>query len=171
MDSCSVYVLLKNMPDGIYVKIGISADPIRRLRELIHGLPWVPDTLSYYRMRTRVAARDMEGYLLLAHRNCRTRGEWHLLPADQLVAFKRTLQVTGSRYVKKSHGGKWATMSVPEFLEAAEQARIEKSRRVLQERKSRPKRKLRGLQALSYRDFKDHAAEAFSPYRRVGARH
>lgn len=169
--SCCVYVLTKKQPDGVYVKVGIAGDPIKRLRGLIQGLPWIPETLHYLRMRSRESARELEGYLLERSADWRTRGEWHLLSDEQMPAFLKFVTVTGEKYARKALSPLWGSLDVREFLVAAEQARLERSREAIQRARAGGKKRLNGLSALSYSDFRKHANELFSPYKRVGARH
>lgn len=165
--SCCVYVLTKKQPDGVYVKVGIAQDPIKRLRGLIQGLPWIPESMHYLRMRSRDSAREIETHLLERCANWRTRGEWHLLSAEQMPAFLKFVTISGEKYARKALSPLWGSLDVSEFLAAAEKARQEKARQGMEmARAGRPKR-LSGLGKLSYSDFKKHASEIFSPYKRA----
>jgi hypothetical protein len=70
-------------------------------------------------------------------------------------AFQSRLTSVSAQFNKVSMSGKWASLNVQEFLETAKQARLDKLRQI----RARPRRRLKGLPALSYSDFKRDASD------------
>lgn len=76
---CFIYVI--GRPDGP-VKIGISADPICRVRELQTGCPFRLTILHREPLPSRRKALEIEEMVLAVHCESRLAGEWLNIDGD-----------------------------------------------------------------------------------------
>ncbi len=139
----------------VYIKIGISKEPTTRLVGLTHGLPFDPQLFSYCLMQTRDRAKQMEADILAACERWGSRGEWLKLRQTESADFRAVLKAATAKYQSRLLPLMWHQIDVRKFREAKAEVRIDR----LRASRSKPRlRRLRGLSALSYGDFKRQGA-------------
>lgn len=82
-----VYLWVCSLPGGVRVKIGMTNNPDRRMREFLKNCPVVP-TLSYVcQAPDRASAYELEQELLKTFRAWSDHGEWVNIPPRKVDAF------------------------------------------------------------------------------------
>jgi len=99
MLGCYVYVLLCQDGSGpVYIKIGISERPDKRLRALSHGCAISPRLFATVDVKNRLAARKLEEALHGEFVQERTVGEWFIFRAEAAGDFRRRCTAVLSRF-------------------------------------------------------------------------
>lgn len=91
-----VYMLLcqDEGPGPIYVKVGFSDTPLRRLNELRQGCPVTPRQFAFVSCRGKNAALKLERDLLDAFDRWHTSGEWIRLKKEEKTDFNMAWKAT-----------------------------------------------------------------------------
>ena len=140
MRGAYVYMLLCDVDDLFYIKIGMSIDPIRRLSELKTACPFKARTLAVCNFWSHEKALIVERALHKEMREYRSQGEWFAFKKADKEKFNSLWKTVFSRECKGGSGLGWTKLSVKEL------DRIANARRFLWLKKF----KSRGV---SYRDF------------------
>ena len=85
--SSFVYMLLCQDAGPVYIKVGISDRPTKRLLELRHGCPVTPRQFCFMEFGTRRAAKIIERMLHRAFDHWSAHGEWFAVPMADKAAF------------------------------------------------------------------------------------
>jgi hypothetical protein len=84
MDKKYVYIIT----DGQFYKIGLSANPARRLRQLQTAVPRRLKLLAAYPATAKMAPKlEQQLHKMLWQRQARFRGEWFDFPSPDYLAF------------------------------------------------------------------------------------
>lgn len=76
--------------DPLYVKIGMSSDPVRRFDQIRGNNPLTPRTLAWITCGSHLIGARMEKLLLNACHRWRRNGEWFKVSLAEFAAFKAT---------------------------------------------------------------------------------
>lgn len=115
-----VYLLLCESPEGIYVKIGLSDDPLKRLKGLLNGCPLKPGIMAVAELPNRVKALQFERELHGAMRNFRHAREWFLFSRNDKARFNELLRGAAIEFASPSWPIRWDKLSVPELIRQAQ---------------------------------------------------
>lgn len=74
-------------PDIVYIKIGISDIPTKRLYSLVNGCALRPLTFGTCNVRSRKVAREIENKLHRALKAWQTNGEWFRFNKSEKTSF------------------------------------------------------------------------------------
>lgn len=108
-----VYMLLCQDDDGpLYVKIGVSLDPQKRLRQLWAGCPVTPQHFAVVETRSPARAKKIEAELLTALGKWRHNGEWLFLSIDDKAEFNSKWKAVFERNSETGWKLAWTQMSV-----------------------------------------------------------
>jgi len=99
----------------IYVKVGISKDPISRLRHLKTHCPLPAQYLFVSRVRSRDVARRIEKRVLKGAGKWRAEGEWLKLSLADKPDFNELLRSVVSIYTTPDWPLRWDRISVTEL--------------------------------------------------------
>jgi len=98
-DVCFVYLLLCRDGDGpIYIKVGITGAPKKRLLALRAGCPVEPRYFYSAQTRSRDWARKVERDQHTAFARWRTQGEWFSLKMEDKQEFNALLRSVAERH-------------------------------------------------------------------------
>ena len=125
---CYVYMLFCQDTATVYIKIGIAAEPVRRLAALITACPIEPREFGWIEAPGRQRALTIERTL---HRICkpwRIRGEWFAVPIEARDEFRKLTTEVLDGFRDSAWPLKWSWLSVPEFLVDARQRRAARFR-------------------------------------------
>jgi hypothetical protein len=118
-----VYMLLCRDDGPVYIKIGISDAPSKRLMALRTACPVQPRQFCFVEVRSRSRARTIEKQLHFAMDAWHTQGEWFRVAMHEKPAFNQAWRSvlnanreTGWRY-------EWERISVPAFAKQLDQNR------------------------------------------------
>jgi hypothetical protein len=112
-----VYLVLCEEGASIFVKIGISDQPIKRLRELATGCPLVPGVLAYVELPSRPLALLAERGLHSQFTQWRSRGEWFRFRKRDREKFNAGLNTVLSKWKGPSWPMKWTKLNAIELLQ------------------------------------------------------
>lgn len=112
----SVYMLLCQDDGPIYVKVGISVDPLVRLVALRDGCPVTPQCFAMLELATKDKARSLERGLHLVFKQWHARGEWFRLEVSERLAFVAAWRTVFRRHELPSCPLTWTEVSVKEFF-------------------------------------------------------
>lgn len=114
-----VYMMVCHDGGSIYIKVGRSCLPMRRLDELRHGCPITPRYFYTVNVYSREESKRIEGELHFAYAEWRINGEWFKLnPADK-QAFNAAWRKVFSHFAKPSWPLSWVRMSIAPIAAAA----------------------------------------------------
>lgn len=114
-----VYLLLCQNPEGIYVKIGRSDDPVKRLPGILTGCPLSPGIMAVAELPNRDRALRLEQELHGAMRRWRKAREWFLFLPDDKAEFNQRLRSVADEFASPSWPIQWNKLSVPELIHQA----------------------------------------------------
>lgn len=136
-----VYMLLcQDAPGPIYVKVGLTDRPTKRLQALRNGCPVTPQRFAFCELRSRDRAKLVEDALLAAMVKWSAHGEWFCVPATDKAQFNLAW---GGVFRAMSEPGwslRWEQMAVQAYI--ADGARRKRLAQTLYMRRGK-----------SYRDF------------------
>lgn len=119
-----VYALVCGDSEWIYVKIGISINPLSRLNQLRTACPVVPHTLATAHVKSLEVARRIETCLHDVLKDRRSNGEWFKFTKDDKAEFNaRCQRVFESFSDKTSHPVKWEKLNLERYLKQLAQKR------------------------------------------------
>lgn len=137
-------LLCRENGGNIYVKIGMSNDPLKRFRALRTSCPFIPRAFLYLRAYGRVEARHIERDLHAAYVAWHAHNEWFSFPEAEKEKFNLIWQKVLQLYAKRGRTLEWTKISVEQFVQHLTDA----NRAALAKRARRMSRRGR-----SYRDF------------------
>jgi hypothetical protein len=120
----------------IFVKIGISDDPLKRLTSILVGCPLTPGILAATRLANRRIAQQAETAVHEALFGFRVRGEWFCFKPTDKPEFNRLLQSALAEFSSPSLPVEWAKINVEQMMAQKRQAvyvarkRTEQNRRL-----------------------------------------
>jgi hypothetical protein len=119
-----VYLLLCQSADGIYVKVGMSDSPQRRLQSLMTSSPLRPGVMATVELPTRKTALRCEHAILCALDRWRVKGrEWFLFAAADKAEFNTKLHMATVAFASPAWPVTWSKFSVRKMLAAARSRR------------------------------------------------
>ena len=120
-----VYMLLcqSGEDDAVYLKIGQSSSPTKRLQDLIYGCGLKAEVFSFTDVGYCHRAKQLENALLLACKPWQTRGEWFRIPLAEKQTFNFLLREVCDTVAKKWHWEsdariKWEKVMVDDVAKA-----------------------------------------------------
>lgn len=122
---CYVYLIFCEEGSAVYIKVGVSSDPIRRLMSIRHGIPFEPKRFAFCRVSGRKMALKMEALLLAECKKWMSRGEWLQMLRSDAEAFRKILSFVTSHFAR-GLTLTWGQMDVRAFVE--ERAKAQKVR-------------------------------------------
>jgi hypothetical protein len=140
---CYVYMLLCEEEQRIYVKIGSSVDPIKRLKQLTTGCPLQPEVLAVVELPGKQRANNLEHALHLALEQWRSSGEWFKFQQSDRQVFNDIWRPILQTHSSPGWRLAWTKVSIPELRQEYER------QRALSLKKSRQC-------GGAYRDFRRH---------------
>ncbi len=117
-----IYLLLCRDGDGpVYVKVGMSTDPTKRLHSLRLGCPVTPRQFLTIRRPSSATALKVERALHSGLQRWVSSGEWYCVPIDEKPEFNAAIQSVLARHKQSGYPNKWEKVAVqPLVKEAAE---------------------------------------------------
>jgi hypothetical protein len=109
------YVLFCREGELVYVKIGVAANPLARLKNITTGLPFLPQLFLYCHHQGREGALDLEANMLGAFRQWRVRGEWLKMTPQEAEAMRRSLTRADTSAIRKTPLV-WQSINVQEYV-------------------------------------------------------
>lgn len=116
-----VYLLMFQVGEVIFVKVGQSGDPIKRLSSLLTGCPTDDGVLAVAELPSRLIAGWTESALHRAFRPWRIRGEWFEFRPDERELFNRGWKHAVADFASSSWPIRWTKLSVGHLLRQARQ--------------------------------------------------
>jgi hypothetical protein len=116
-------MLMCEAPDGIYTKIGLSDDPVKRMHGIVTGCPLVPGLLAYAELPNRRKALNFEQELHCALGKWRRIGEWFLFQRNDKPDFNRRLQDVAKHFASPSWPIRWKKLALKPIRAKAEKPR------------------------------------------------
>lgn len=114
--SC-VYTLICRDEGPLYIKVGMSVNPLQRFSEIRTGNPIEPLTLAWVELASHDKARALEMRLHLAAEQWHKSLEWFMVPEDEFTVFREACKAA---LVKHSDSGrpplKWAHVDCAELV-------------------------------------------------------
>lgn len=149
---CYVYMLLCQEADGpVYVKIGMTEDPLSRFRALRSGSPHTPRAFAYFETYNRKDARRIERALHKAYGEWHAHHEWFSFREEDKAKFNAVWKTVLQHHEKNGRKFEWTKVSAKALIETAESNK--KMARAIFARST----KRRGR---SYQDFRKHSASS-----------
>ena len=125
LPSSFVYMLLCQDEDGpIYVKIGLSDEPYRRLQALRNGCPVTPRRFATCAVPGRIIAKRVEHALLSQLAPWRTQGEWLKFDRDEKADFNAGWQEAFRKTAPKGWPLEWTHIPVGELIKWWQQKKV-----------------------------------------------
>lgn len=115
-----IYLLLCRDGDGpVYVKVGMTSNPTRRLHQLRLGCPVTPHQFCTMRQPSEKKARRAETALHRALGRWRSSGEWYRVPISEKAEFNATMQETLRAHRKTGFPTAWEKIAVQPLVKLA----------------------------------------------------
>jgi predicted GIY-YIG superfamily endonuclease len=114
---CYVYMLLCQEAEGpIFVKIGMTDNPIARFRQLRNGCPHTPRQFAYFETYSRKEASRIERSLHKAYAKWHAHHEWFSFREDDKPSFNNVWKYV--LFVSSTNGRKfeWTKISTAELI-------------------------------------------------------
>jgi hypothetical protein len=124
-----VYMLLCPDTEFIFIKVGMSQNPIKRLGSLKTACAVAPETLAIMPVQSSYIAASLEKALHTALAPWRTTGEWFRFKAEDKGEFNAIWKRVVAAFSADSTPLKWTMLSVSGLLEIGRQQRRAKLRR------------------------------------------
>jgi hypothetical protein len=131
-----VYMLLCQDSGPIYVKIGLSDQPLKRAQALRNGCPVAPRRLAICAVPSRFVAKRVESCLLLQLRPWRAQGEWFKFEPAEKPAFNQAWSQAFSNAQLKGWPLQWTHFPLKQIV--AEWERKQKHFQRMWKRRGRP---------------------------------
>jgi hypothetical protein len=126
---CFIYVMAASRDDGLGqpVKVGISADPVKRLASINTAAPFRVSIHRLFRMPSRFVACKIERAFHDRHRASRLNGEWfHLSPESAISSLALHFAVV---YIEVMGRPKEKIQEWFDFIEMPEAVYVDKEQR------------------------------------------
>src|SRR4051794_24395121 len=111
-----LYALICGDGEAIYIKIGISIDPLARLDGLRTACPLTPDTMATVCLVNRRQAMQAEMEIHKKLAPWRSNGEWFKFTLADKEAFNLICREILKRFEKPSWPLKWTKLSLAPLL-------------------------------------------------------
>lgn len=119
-----VYMLLCQDSGGpIYIKIGITGNPIQRFRSLRCGCPVTPGSFAYFEVPNENVARRIESALHEAFHGWNAHLEWFVFLEAERPAFNEVLQSVLAEHRIPGRKFEWNKISVKELIRIGDRNR------------------------------------------------
>jgi hypothetical protein len=115
-----VYMLMCQDGAPIYIKIGMSDAPLRRLEELRKSCAVTPKILATVALPSRKIAFALETDLHVVMAPWQTVGEWYSYTGDDKAAFNDSWQRVFERYARPGWSLRWSKVAVEPMRKLAE---------------------------------------------------
>lgn len=115
-----VYLLMCQDGEPIYIKIGMTDAPSRRLDELRTTCAVTPKIMALAEVPSRKIACALEADLHAAMAPWQTTGEWYLFRSDDKGQFNNTWKMVFEKYAKPGWPLSWTKMAVQPIARMAE---------------------------------------------------
>ena len=112
---CYVYLLICGDDKTVYVKVGMSQNPLERATALRNTSPLPIDLMATVDMQSRRLALDLECDLHKALQEWRIQGEWFRLSYDDKEKFKVITRVALEPYATKERPLNWTKINLKEI--------------------------------------------------------
>ena len=114
---CYVYMLLCQEQGGpIFVKIGMTDDPLTRFRALRNGCPHTPRSFAYFETYSRPEARSVERALHKAYAPWHAHHEWFCFVEEDKKAFNHVWQTVLPLCAKGGRKFEWTKISTEALI-------------------------------------------------------
>lgn len=123
MSGSFCYMILCEVSGFIYIKIGHSSDPFRRLTEIRTGCPLEPKICAYCHVFSKDMAVSIERELHAELKAWRSRGEWFVFPAVDKEQFNTGWKKVFARHAAKSWPLRWQKASARQLQRLSNQRR------------------------------------------------
>lgn len=108
-----VYMLFCQDGGPVYVKVGMSINPIARLRVLRAGCPVTPKRFAFAETRSERRARQIERELQKSFKSWSAHGEWYAVPQDSAQEFKDAWRAVFAKMSEPAWPLRWEQINVP----------------------------------------------------------
>jgi hypothetical protein len=116
LHGCYVYAVICGKAEQVFVKIGMSADPLARLDGIRTGCPLIPHTMALLHVISRDEAVRIESKLHEALKKWRVHGEWfEFLKSDKAAFNTASISVLRS-FARQSWPLQWKNMKLGPYL-------------------------------------------------------
>lgn len=119
-----VYMLMCQDAEPIYIKIGMSDAPARRLDELRTSCAVTPKILATVEVPSRKIACAMERDLHIAMAPWQTTGEWYLFDGQDQEHFNATWKAVFEKYAKPGWPLRWQKVPVQPLVKLAQRRKM-----------------------------------------------
>jgi hypothetical protein len=113
-----IYLLMCQKGKHIFIKVGRSENPERRIRELATGCAVKPELLCTMRLPSRRATVKAETALHHALEKWWSHGEWFCVDVDEKSAFNVAIRSVVTEYQKPGWPVSWDKIPVQPLLSA-----------------------------------------------------
>lgn len=114
-----VYLLLCQDGGPIYVKAGISSDPLKRLQGLRSGCPVTPRQFYTMKRPSRRNALRIECALHMAFGPWLVHGEWFKVPAEDKPVFNAAMRSAIAPHTMTGYPAEWTRIAVKPLAQLA----------------------------------------------------
>lgn len=118
-----VYMLMCGEKEKIYIKVGQTCRPARRLEELRVGCPFVPKIYATAGTPGRELAQKLERELHGAFEEWHSHGEWFSFTDADKERFNQAWQLVFERSASPSWPLVWTKLAVKPLMQLAQQRR------------------------------------------------
>lgn len=115
-----VYMLLCQDDEQIYIKVGKSDAPLRRLNELRTSCAVTPKLLAYAEVTSSRIALAMEKDIHVSMAPWQTTGEWYRFESEEKERFNEAWKQVFQKYAKPGWPLQWTKVSVEAIAKVAE---------------------------------------------------
>jgi hypothetical protein len=115
-----VYMLMCQDAEPIYIKIGMSDAPMRRLNELRTACAVTPKILATVEVPSRKFACALETDLHSAMAPWQTTGEWYRYEGSDKSGFNDTWKMVFEKHAKPGWPLQWTKLAVQPMIKMAE---------------------------------------------------
>lgn len=113
---CYVYLLLCEADGAVYVKAGMSNDPVGRIQQLLVGCPLVPGILASAELLNRGIARRAERALHVAFAEWHTNREWFRVPLHDRERFNAARRIAMEGFALRGRPIMWTKLGLAPLL-------------------------------------------------------
>lgn len=111
-----VYMLMCQTQEAIHIKVGISDDPLARLRSLRADCQIEPGILAIAELPNRRMALNFEQELRCVLARWRNSGEWLQFESADKADFNASIQSAAVHFSKPAWPIRWQKLSVPALI-------------------------------------------------------
>lgn len=119
IDGSYVYMLLCSEGDAIYIKIGMTCTPTKRLYALVNNCPLKPEIFATANVYSRKMAYAVERALHRKMRHWRQHGEWFRLTPAERAEFNQGWKDVFAKFAKPHWPMYWVQTEVAPVMRRA----------------------------------------------------